>query len=126
MMIFASRKIMHESLNLLIDLVLPEGVKKYFEVVKHESDIDNLHLYLDELNIIPEEYKEDKLESKGFYDSVTIQDFPIRGRNVFLHIRRRRWINHSKEKKIISRDWNLVANGTRITKDFADFLKQIN
>jgi hypothetical protein len=126
MMIFASRKIMHESLNLLIDLVLPEGVKKYFEVVKHESDIDNLHLYLDELNIIPEEYKEDKLESKGFYDSVTIQDFPIRGRNVFLHIRRRRWINHSKEKKIISRDWNLVANGTRITKDFADFLKQIS
>jgi transposase len=125
MMIFASRKIMHESLNLLIDLVLPEGVKKYFEVVKHESDIDNLHLYLDELNIIPAEYKDDKLESKGFYDSVTIQDFPIRGRNVFLHIRRRRWINHSKEKKIISRDWNLVANGTRITKDFADFLKQI-
>jgi hypothetical protein len=125
MMIFASRKIMHESLNLLIDLVLPEGVKKYFEVVKHESDIDNLHLYLDELNIIPVEYKDDKLESKGFYDSVTIQDFPIRGRNVFLHIRRRRWINHSKEKKIISRDWNLVANGTRITKDFADFLKQI-
>jgi len=99
MMIFASRKIMHESLNLLIDLVLPEGVKKYFEVVKHESDIDNLHLYLDELNIIPVEYKDDKLESKGFYDSVTIQDFPIRGRNVFLHIRRRRWINHSKEKK---------------------------
>jgi hypothetical protein len=125
MMIFASRKIMHESLNLLIDLVLPEGVKKYFEVVKHESDIDNLHLYLDELNIIPAEYEDDKLESKGFYDSVTIQDFPIRGRNVFLHIRRRRWINHSKEKKIISRDWNLVANGTRITKDFADFLKQI-
>ena len=116
---------MHESLNLIIDLVLPEGVKKYFEVVKHESDIDNLHLYLDELSIIPVEYKDDKLESKGFYDSVTIQDFPIRGRNVFLHIRRRRWINHSKEKKIISRDWNLVANGTRITKDFADFLKQI-
>ena len=99
MMIFASRKIMHESLNLLIDLVLPEGVKKYFEVVKHESDIDNLHLYLDELNIIPVEYKDDKLESKGFYDSVTIQDFPIRGRNVFLHFRRRRWINHIKEKK---------------------------
>jgi len=42
-----------------------------------------------------------------------------------LHIRRRRWINHSKEKKIISRDWNLVATGTRITKDFADFLKKL-
>jgi hypothetical protein len=48
-MIFALRKIMHESLNLIIDLVLPEGVKKYFEVVKHERDIDNLHLFLDEV-----------------------------------------------------------------------------
>jgi hypothetical protein len=56
--IFAPRKIIHESLNLIIDKVLPEGGEKYFEVVKHESDIDNLPLYLDELNIIHEEYKE--------------------------------------------------------------------
>ncbi len=124
-MIFAVPIIMHESLNFIIDLVLPEGVKKYFEVIKHESDDDNLHLYLDELNIYPDEYQEDKLESKGFYDSITVQDFPIRGRNVYLHIRRRRWINRSKNDKIVSRDWNLVANGTRITQDFANFLKQI-
>jgi transposase len=123
--IFALPKIMHESLNFIIDLVLPEGVKKYFEVVKHESDVDNLHLYLDELNIYPDEYQDDKLESKGFYDSITVQDFPIRGRNVYLHIRRRRWINRSKNDKIVARDWNLVANGTRITQDFANFLKQI-
>ena len=116
---------MHESLNFIIDLVLPAGVKKYFEVVKHESDVDNLHLYLDELNIYPDEYQDDKLESKGFYDSITVQDFPIRGRNVYLHIRRRRWINRSKNDKIVARDWNLVANGTRITQDFANFLKQI-
>ena len=124
-MIFAVPIIMHESLNFIIDLVLPEGVKKYFEVIKHESDDDNLHLYLDELNIYPDEYQEDKLESKGFYDSITVQDFPIRGRDVYLHIRRRRWINRSKNDKIVSRDWNLVANGTRITQDFANFLKQI-
>lgn len=36
---------MHESLQVLLDLVLPEGLKKYFELVDHKSDADNLHLY---------------------------------------------------------------------------------
>ncbi len=124
-MIFAWIYFMHESLHILLDLVLPEGLKKYFELVDHKSDADNLHLYLDEINSIPEEFKGQKLESKGFYESITLQDFPIRGRNVFLHIRRRRWLNH-KTGKVVCRDWNLVAKGTRITKDFAAFLKEIS
>lgn len=51
-----------------------------------------IHLYLKELNVIPEEYKTNRLTSKGFFDEVTIQDFPIRGVNVFLHVTRRRWL----------------------------------
>lgn len=117
---------MHDSLQIILDFVLPEGVKNYFEIVKHTSDDENIHFYLDELNQIPEEYQNDRLESKGFYDAVTIQDFPLRGKAVFLHVRKRRWINHSKENIIVHRDWNLVAKGTRITKGFADFLKSID
>lgn len=116
---------MHESLNILLDFVLPAGVKTYFEIVNHTSDDETIHLYLDELNQIPDEFKDDHLESKGFYDAVTIQDFPIRGKAVFLHVRKRRWINHSKDKMIVNRNWNLVAKGTRITQGFADFLKSI-
>ncbi len=116
---------MHESMNIILDLVLPAGITKYFEVVNHTMDSTSLNLFLDELNLVPEEFKNDKLESKGFYDSVTIQDFPLRGKTVFLHVRKRRWINYSKDKQIVSRNWELVAKGTRITKDFADFLKSI-
>ena len=29
-------------------------------------------------------------------------------------------------KKIVTRDWDLVAKGTRMTKEFASFLKQIH
>ncbi|MFT5145947.1 MAG: hypothetical protein ACI9H1_000664, partial [Polaribacter sp.] len=43
--------------------------------------------------------------------------FPIRGKNVYLHITRRRWFNQATEK-VVTRDWNLVAKGTRITSDF--------
>ena len=116
---------MHESMNIILELVLPAGVTKYFEVVNHTMDSTSINLFLDELNLVPEEFENDKLESKGFYDSVTIQDFPLRGKTVFLHVRKRRWINHSKDKQIVSRNWELVAKGTRITKDFADFLKSI-
>jgi transposase len=115
---------MHESLNILLDLVLPEGVKSFFELKSHKADADNLHLYLEELNNIPEEFTGQKLESKGFFNEVTLQDYPIRGRNVFLHVKRRRWLNHTTGK-VVFRDWELVAKGTRITKDFAAFLKEI-
>jgi hypothetical protein len=115
---------MHESLHILLDIVLPEGLKRYFELKSHRSDEDNLHLYLEELNHIPEEYSGHKLESKGFYEEVTLQDFPIRGRNVFLHLKRRRWLNHTTGQ-IVFRNWTLVAKGTRITNDFAAFLKEI-
>ncbi len=115
---------MHESLNILLDLVLPEGVKTYFELKSHQSDADNLHLYLEEINNIPVEYVGQKLESKGFYNEITFQDFPIRGRNVFMHVKRRRWLNHTTGK-VVFRDWLVLAKGTRITKDFAAFLKEI-
>lgn len=39
--------------------------------------------------MIPEEFKGLKLSSKGFFPETTIQDFPIRGKNVFLGVIRR-------------------------------------
>ncbi|POR14058.1 transposase, partial [Flavobacterium columnare] len=53
------------------------------------------------------------------------QDFPIRGHKVYLHITRRRWLNEDT-RQVVFRNWDLVANGTRRTKEFAAFLKEIN
>jgi hypothetical protein len=44
-------------------------------------------------NSIPKEHRQNKLSSKGFFDEITVQDFPIRGHQVYLHIKRRRWLN---------------------------------
>jgi hypothetical protein len=63
--------------------------------------------------------------SKGFFPEIVIQDFPIRGHKVFLHIRRRRWLN-TETSKVIYRNWTLVEKGTRMTGEFAAFLKEIN
>ena len=110
-----------------IKLFLPEVLVEYFELtnyVQKEED-EELHFYFKEKNIVPDNFKSSKLISKGFYPERTIQDFPIRGKQVYLHVIRRRWLEKSSNK-VVSRDWELVAKGTRITSEFATFLKEIS
>jgi hypothetical protein len=108
----------------LIQLVLPKEVFDYFNLLKLEVEGNKIHAYLDEQNIVPDGYEKEKLISKGFHSSITIQDFPIRDKPLFLHVRRRRWQVESTGA-VISMDWDTVAKGTRLTKDFATFLKGI-
>ncbi|EDS16781.1 hypothetical protein BACSTE_00314 [Bacteroides stercoris ATCC 43183] len=53
-----------------------------------------------------------------------VQDFPIRGKKLFLNVRRRRWVVKD-ENRYVSRDWKLVAGGSRMTHEFASFLKEL-
>jgi hypothetical protein len=62
------------------------------------------------------------LESKGYFEEETVRDFPLRGKACFLKIKRRKWLNHDTGK-IVYRNWNLVASGTRMTSEFSTFLK---
>lgn len=111
--------------NNFISLLLPEGLLSYFNLSHYTISGQEVCLYLDENNEVPDEYRNDKLQSKGFFDEITVQDFPLRGKAVFLHIRRRRWLNQTTGE-IVFRDWNMVAKGTRMTKEFASFLKAIS
>ncbi len=112
----------NEQQELLIKALLPKEVFDYFEITKVEIDDKAIDVYLDELNRRPEQSQKEKLLSKGFHDSVPIQDFPIRDKAVYLHVRRRKWLVESSGK-IISRQWDLTAKGSRYTKGFATFLK---
>jgi len=55
--------------------------------------------------------------------STEISDFPIRGQKVTLNIRRRWTVLDTGQ--IITRDWNLVRERTRMTTEFGLFLKKI-
>jgi hypothetical protein len=116
---------MQDSFIDILKLLLPEIIVDYFELTSYKKEEEVLHLYLKEIYSIPEEYRGSKLISKGFFDEITVQDFPIRGHQVYLHISRRRWLNEDTGK-VVFRDWNLVADGTRVTQEFASFLKEIN
>jgi hypothetical protein len=106
----------------LIKLLLPAELFEYFAIVKVEMPEKAVHVYLDEKAIKPEGYELVKLISKGFHAEAVVQDFPLRNKAVFLHIRRRRWFSESIGK-VVEREWDTVSNGTRYTKSFAIFLK---
>jgi len=109
----------------LLRAFFPEGLLDYFEVTSYEKLENQYIFHLEEKNVSPSGFKKSELESKGFYEGGTIADFPLRGKPCMYKIKRRKWI-HKKDGKVISRDWNIVAKGTRLTDEFASFLKGTN
>ena len=77
----------------------------------------------EEKNELPEGYSPSEYESKDFMKSKLIQDFPLRGRAVYLRIKKRRW-RHKITKTIIKRDFSFIAEGSKFTKELSDFLKE--
>ena len=107
----------------LIKFMLPDFLVDHFEVVSSTNTEEILHLYFEENAKPPKEFDALELVSKGFVDEITIQDFPLRGKFVYLHIKRRRWTNKNTGE-VVKRDWNLAAKGTRMTQEFAAFFKR--
>jgi hypothetical protein len=114
-------------LNFLPQL-FPSELMEYFVITKSElqnaSKPDDSFWIIDfeEKNVLPAVYDPKEYKSKGFMKSKQIQDFPLRGRPVFLRIKIRRW-QHKKTRKIIKRDFSFIADGSKFTKELSDFLK---
>jgi hypothetical protein len=106
----------------LAGYILPNEIFNYFTLVQIKEEGNHLHFYLEELNILPAEYFSGDMESKGFHRESIIKDFPLREKALYLHVRRRRRL-HKDTGEVLSRDWNLVAEGTHYTQGFASFLK---
>ena len=108
---------------------LPDFILDYFELVtlKKLGDVSTkqmiFEIHLDEKNLIrdPSIISSD-YESKGFLPPSRVQDFPIRGKAVYLVIRRRRWRKKSTKKEI-GNDCSFVAKGSKLTEDISAFLK---
>jgi hypothetical protein len=112
--------------GLYVDLLkafLPSGVLEYFELTAFDKKGERITLHLEEKNDLPQPYQGQPFHSKGFLPPVLIEDFPIRGNKVLLQIKRRRW-EHTQSGETITRDWKLVQKGTKMTAEFAAFLKQ--
>lgn len=76
----------------------------------------------EEKNDIPNGYIAADYESKGFMEGKLIQDFPLRGKAVYLRIKKRRWRN-KQTGAVIKRDFSFIADGSKFTSELSDFLK---
>lgn len=126
-----------KSLNVyeyLTSFFLPEGMMDLFEVVWADEESLNsrelkqavvyktvLKVHLDERDNRTENQQD--LRPNGFTEPTMAADFPIRSRRVELHIRRRRWLT-PEGKSVILNIYPLVADGTRYSVEFAEFLKK--
>ena len=59
--------------------------------VEKKGDTQVIHLYLDENEQKPDDGAD--LRPNGFTRESVFHDFPIRGHEVLLHVRRRRWLD---------------------------------
>lgn len=113
---------MENAYKQLLSVVLPKEVNEFFDlvnVVVEPGMEGTLHMFLDEKALAPDDRQD--LTPNGFYAESLITHFPICDHKTILHVRRRRW--KDAEGKSVSKDWDLVAKGTRFSKEFAAFLK---
>ncbi|MGL5015645.1 MAG: ISAon1 family transposase N-terminal region protein [Bacteroidales bacterium] len=113
-----------EGLLLLAQVVLPSDILNRFTITRVESTESDIRIFLDE-RIDDSILSDPNIESKGFTDSVTVRDFPIRDKGVDLIVRRRRWYNKSTSKSFTLPFDGLKADGVRYSKEFAAFLKEV-
>jgi hypothetical protein len=64
----------------------------------------------EENNVLPEGYSQSEYESKGFVESKLIQDFPLRGRPVYLRIKRQVGIQPYQPKRFKESKWGVCLN----------------
>ena len=117
----------------LVRYMLPQGMLDYFDVTDVREEIINrkdeagstvhiLHIYLDERDLRDKAWHD--LKPNGFTEPRHIDDFPMRGRKVQLHVRRRRWTD-ANGRNVILDSPSLVAKGTSYSVEFAECLKKI-
>ena len=100
----------------------------YFEIVHYEvlcSVKEKLEYWLidfQERNELPNGFSFEEFETKDFTHPKLVQDFPIRGKGVYLRIKKRRWRN-KQTGEIIKRDFSFIAEGSKFTSELSDFLK---
>jgi hypothetical protein len=113
----------------VVNFILPSGLVDHFIITRVEEKDDKkeggtmIEIELEEKNETPSGYDINQYESKGFYPVKIIQDFPLRGKALYLHIKRRRWRHKINKNEEICNDYSQFAKGTKLTQELSDFLK---
>ena len=111
----------------LLETIFPSVIVENFDIVsiQHYPKDEEIHIHLDEKKTIPVEFSSRRVIFHGFTSSKKIQDYPIRGNAVYLHVRRRKWLDQDTNE-ILTKTYSIAFEGTQLTKEFVSFLKVLH
>jgi len=112
----------------LLWAMLPEGLEGVFDVESFTKTDNAFHIGLIEKNNIPPDLPE-KYHGRKVINTVvkpiTVDFFPIKGKKTDIIIKRRIWKFEGVDE-MFKRKIKLCADGTKLEKEFADFLKDFS
>jgi len=108
----------------ILQHLLPGEILTYFDLTEIKEQDGKLIFCLDEKHQIPEDFPSGDYEAKGFTPGKNLLDFPLRAKAVILFVRRRKWLDKNTGK-VLTSTWELNTDGTKYTKEFGDFLKEL-
>lgn len=108
-----------------LNQVFPEVIMQYFTIEGWKEEEGTLHVWLDERDFLERaDRKSMTVFPHGFTEEKVIQDFPLRGKPVYLHVRKRRWYDKKTDETFTYTYDDLTAEGTKLTPEFVAFLKE--
>ena len=112
----------------LLWAMLPEGLADHFTIESYEKTDEVFRITLVEKNIVPEDLPEQyrgKKVQNTVLKSFTMDFFPIKGRKGELILKRRLW-QFEGLVELYKRPLELCFPGTKLEKEFAAFLKEMD
>ncbi|MCD4790415.1 MAG: hypothetical protein K8R37_10470 [Bacteroidales bacterium] len=109
----------------LLNLIAPKEIAKNFELIdiKEKSRLIEL-IFEEQRDKIPHELSGKEAVLDGFCNQLSLQAFPLKGKRIYLIIKRRRWKEPGNPSgKHYSNHYDLHYKGMQTTKEFGDFLK---
>lgn len=109
----------------LYSLLVPEAILKSFDITSVEEKEEDLFIFLTEKDCcLPSEPAD--LVQNGYMNPLELNSFPIAGKRCFLNLTRRKWkIRGSSGSSSYTNQYDFALEGTKATKDFGSFLKEI-
>lgn len=106
----------------LLETIFPSVIVDNFDIVsiQHYPKEEEIHIHLDEKKLIPVEFSPHRIVFNGFTSARKIQDYSIRGNAVYLHVRRRKWLD-TETNEILTKPYPIAFEGTQLTKEFVSF-----
>ena len=115
----------NRSLHKLLRIIFSEVLMEYFDISGWHDDSSKIEVWLDEKNYMERfDYKSGTVISSGFIDEKVIQEFSLRGKPVYLHVRHRRWYDKATGEPFSYTYDDLAAEGTKTHPRVCFFFKR--